>query len=525
METTSSSCSRRNFLRLTSALGLGYALIASTSSVVRAASGKLAHAAGNIPGLLLETFEAGGIAHYSYFIGDAVSGTAMIIDPKRDIDDYLALAEKHRLKITHVLETHIHADFVSGSREIAAKTGATICASVEGGAEYGFAIRPIKNGDLIQSGNIRLQAVFTPGHTPEHMSYLASSGGKPNEYWGIFTGDFLFVGAVGRPDLLGVENTGDLSKQLWTSMQEAYRHLPDELPIYPAHGPGSPCGAGITARDGIPTLGIERESNPALQFKDPDSFIADLLKSQPPIPYYWPRMKKINAEGPEVLGSIPDPQKLSPKEFQTAIQAKEIQLLDTRDMLGFGGGHIAGALNIGYSSSVSMWGGWLLDPDRPVAIVTPGQGKAQEVARWLIRIGVTRFAGALEGGMGEWTKAAGEFQTIGQLSVQELHKRLDDRSLQIVDVRAPGEWDRGHLPNAQYLFLPEIPKRLGELDRSRPVAVYCGTGYRASIAASLLKREGFDVRNIPGSFDGWLSAGYEVVVPKNRGKASDTRRS
>ena len=171
-----------------------------------------------------------------------------------------------------------------------------------------------------------------------------------------------------------------------------------------------------------------------------------------------------------------------------------------------------------------MWGGWLLDPERPVAIVTPAEGHAREVTRWLVRIGVTRFAGTLAGGMDAWTKKAGEFSSIQQLSVQELNKRLDDRNLQIFDVRSPSEWDHGHIPNARYLFLPEMPKRLGEIDRSRPVAVYCGTGYRASIAASLLKREGFDVSSIPGSFDGWLSAGYEVVIPKSQGKASDTRR-
>lgn len=516
---------------MTGALGLGYAFLASTAGLVRAAAIKgtgSSHSVGNIPGLMLEVFEAGGIAHYSYFIGDTLNGTAVIIDPKRDIDDYLALAEKHRLKITHVLETHIHADFVSGSREIADRVGATICASIEGGAKYGFAIRPLRDGDVVETGNIRLTTIHTPGHTPEHVSFLASSRSRPKEAWGLFTGDFLFSGAVGRPDLMGVENTGKLADKLWESLQEAYNELPDELPIYPAHGPGSPCGAGIVARDGIPTLGVERRSNPAMQFKEREAFIADLLHSQPPVPYYWPRMKVINAAGPEILGSLPDPQKLAPAEFRTLLQtegAQKVQLLDTRNMLGFGGGHIDGSLNIGYSSSISMWGGWLLDPERPVAIVTPAEGHAREVARWLIRIGVTRFAGTLSGGMDAWTRKAGEFTTIPQLSVQELNKRLGDRSLQIVDVRSPSEWDHGHLPNARYMYLPEIPKRAGELDRSRPVAVYCGTGYRGSIAASLLKREGFDVSNVPGAFDGWLSAGYEVVIPKTPGKASDTQRS
>lgn len=517
--------SRRSFLRLSGALGLGYAFLASTAGVVRAASVKSSDSVAGVPGLLFKTFEAGGIAHYSYFIGDGINGTAVIIDPKRDIDDYIALAEKHRMKITHVLETHIHADFVSGSRELAERIGAIVCASIEGGSKYGFPVQPLRDGDVIETGNIRIKAIHTPGHTPEHMSYLASSRSKPQEFWGLFTGDFLFSGAVGRPDLMGVGNTDALAHKLWESLQGAYNHLPDELPIYPAHGPGSPCGAGIVAREGTPTLGIERYSNPAMQFKDREKFISNLLDSQPPVPYYWPRMKEINAAGPEILGSLPDPQKLPFAEFRTTIGSKDVQLLDTRNMLGFGGGHIPGALNIGYAPSVSMWGGWLLDPERPVAIITPSEGHAREVARWLVRIGVTRFAGSLVGGMDAWAKNAGEFSAIRQLTVQELNKRTSDKNLQIVDVRSPSEWDHGHIPNASYMFLPEIPKRMGELDRSRPVATYCGTGYRASIAASLLKRQGFDVYSVPGSFEGWLSAGYEVVVPSSRGKASDTRRS
>lgn len=516
--------SRRRFLGHVGALGLGTVFLTSTARVVRAAVGSDVAVSSNVPGLIFETFEAGGIAHYSYFIGDALNGTAVIIDPKRDIDDYIALADKHRLKITHALDTHIHADFVTGTRELAQRVGAMSCASVEGGARYGFPVKPLRDGDVIETGNIRLKALHTPGHTPEHVAFLASTRANPDEFWALFTGDFLFNGSVGRPDLMGVENTGELAHKLWESLQQSLQHLPDALPIYPAHGPGSPCGAGIVAADGTPTLGLQRESNPALQFENEDEFIADLLYSQPPVPYYWPGMKVINAEGPEVLGSLPEPQALAPAEFKTAIQAKDVQVLDTRNMLGFGGGHIPGALNIGYSPSVSMWGGWLLDPERPVALIRPSEGTAREVARWLVRIGVTRFSGQLEGGMDAWTKHAGEFSTIPQLSVHELNQRTGDKDLQILDVRSPSEWDHGHVPNARYIFLPEIPKRVAELDRSKQVVVYCGTGYRASIAASLLKREGFDVQSVPGSFEGWLSAGYDVVIPESPGKASDTRR-
>ncbi|RYG98526.1 MAG: rhodanese-like domain-containing protein [Alphaproteobacteria bacterium] len=261
-----------------------------------------------------------------------------------------------------------------------------------------------------------------------------------------------------------------------------------------------------------------------MQFKDPNAFIKELLKTQRPIPYYWPGMKVVNAKGPEILGTLKAPQALGPGEFKNLIASDDVQLLDTRNMLGFGGGHIPGALNIGYSSSISMWGGWLLDPKRPIAMVTPSEGDPVEVVKWLVRVGLEKFVGTLKGGMDSWTKAAGEFVTVTQMSVQELNKQKGDKNLQILDVRAPSEWDHGHIPNARYMFLPEISKRMGELDKSKPVVVYCGTGYQASIGSSLLKRGGFDVQSVPGSFDGWLAAKYEVEIPAKAGKAADTKR-
>lgn len=523
MTTLANTTSRRDFLGHAGAIGLGAAFLPFSSIISKAGSTKKTKIP-EVPGLVFETFEAGGIAHFSFFIGDPISGKAVIIDPKRDIDDYIALAEKHRMKITHAIETHIHADFVSGSRELNARTGAAICASIEGGAEYGFPIQPLRNGTKIEVGNLRLQTIHTPGHTPEHVSFLASTRSKPKRFWGLFTGDFLFVGAVGRPDLMGVENTDALAHKLYDSLQTAYQDLPDSLPIFPAHGPGSPCGAGITEREGVPTLGMERESNPALQFEDRDAFIDSLLYHQPPVPYYWPSMKVINAKGPEILGPLRDPQELGPAEFHTLISDNQTDLLDTRDFMGFGGGHIAGAMNIGHSPSISMWGGWLLDPKRPLALVTPPQGAPHDVVAWLVRVGIEKFAGTLRGGMNAWTVAGRDFIKINQMSIHELNGQSQNDKSQIIDVRQPAEWDNGHVPNASYMFLPEIEKRMGELDQSKPVVVYCGTGYRGSIASSILKRANFKVSNVPGGFDAWLAAGHEVVVPESRGKASDTRR-
>lgn len=514
---------RRELLEHAGAIGLGALFFPATATLGRAKAASPVK--GEVPsGVIFEAIESGGIAHYSYFIGDVVTGEAAVVDPRRDVDVYVNLAKKHRLKITHAIETHIHADFVSGSRELADRTGAGIFASVEGGAEYGFKINPIKHGDELKVGGLVIKAIHTPGHTPEHMAYLISTRGDASKSWALLTGDFLFEGSVGRPDLMGVENTDKLAHQLFESLQKSFKDLPDALPIYPAHGPGSPCGAGIVARDGVATLGTERHDNPALQFDDEKAFIDDLLFRQPPVPYYWPRMKVINAKGPEILGKLPVPKAIKPDEFEKVIADKDVQLLDTRHMLGFGGGHIAGAINMGHSPTVSMWGGWLLDPDRPIALVLPPEGKAKDAVAWLVRVGLTKFAAVLDGGMDAWTQAGKKFETIEQISVYELSEKSKSGELVLLDVRQPSEWDEGHPPKARYMFLPEIPKKAKKLDRDKPLATFCGTGYRASIAASLLKREGFDVRNVPGSFGAWLAADLDIDVPAKPGRASDTSR-
>lgn len=514
---------RREFLQHAGAIGLGAVLLPHAGGLAAAATGRDG-VPGPAPGVVFERLEAGGLAHYSYLIGDTLTGDAAVIDPRRDVEAYLELARRHRLTIRHAIETHVHADFVSGARELARRTGASIHASVEGGATYGFPVVPLRDGDVLAVGGVRLRALHTPGHTPEHMAFLVSQRGQPERAWALLTGDFLFAGSVGRPDLMGVENTDRLARKLWESLQTAFTDLPDALPIYPAHGPGSPCGAGITEREGQPTLGTERASNPALQFDRREAFIDDLLFRQPPVPTYWPRMKRINARGPEVLGGVPEPEPLTPEAFAQMIAAPDVQLLDTRSMLAFGGGHLAGALNIGHAPSVSMWGGWLLDPERPIALVIPPGAQATEATAWLMRVGLTRVPAVLEGGLKAWTMSGRPFVTLPQMSVHTLHERLDDPDLQIVDVRAPAEWDQGHLPGARYAFLPEIPGRVEEFDRSRPVVTYCGTGYRASIGASLFRRAGFDAHSVPGALSGWQAAGYPVVTPDRPRPASVTRR-
>jgi hydroxyacylglutathione hydrolase len=473
-------------------------------------------------GVIFETVRTDGLAHLSYLVGDRSSGHAVVIDPRRDVDVYLDLAQKHKLTITHAVETHIHADFVSGSRELAARAGtAKIYVSVEGGAHYRFAHEPLRDGSQIELGRVTLTAVHTPGHTPEHMAYLATDRGNP---WGFFSGDFLFAGSVGRPDLLGAAQTPGLAKALFRSLRTTLSPFADAVPLYPAHGAGSPCGANIGDRQS--TIGYERRHNPALQFSDESAFIDWVLNTAPPMPRYYPRMKKINADGPKLLKRLPVIAWLEPAAFRRRLAVGDVQLVDNRDMLGFGGGHIAGAWNIGPRPELSLWAGWMLDPERPIALVLPRDEDLPEVLRQFLRVGFTKFAGCLKGGMEDWTTAGLPVQELAQLPVQELNRQIPPRDFQLLDVRTPHEWDEGHLPGARYLFLGELSEKLKNLNPSKPVVVYCATGYRSSLAASLLQAHGFkDVRNVPGSYSAWTAAGFPVVKPPNTNrKASDTER-
>ncbi|QDT16674.1 MBL fold metallo-hydrolase [Alienimonas californiensis] len=516
---------RRELLGHAGALGLGVAFLPHAARVVRAGeTGRPAR--GETPdGVVLEVVESGGLSHYSYFLADTRAGVAAVIDPRRDVAAYLKLAEEHGVTITLAIETHVHADFVSGARELADRTGtAKIAASVEGGAAYGFPVdRKLKDGDTLNVGSIRLRAIHTPGHTPEHLSYVASTK-KEDRPWSLFTGDFLFIGSIGRPDLMGVKNTEGLAQKLYQSVRTAYADLPDALPIHPAHGPGSPCGANIQKPKGTPTLGRERDANPYWRIEDQADFVEALLAAQPPIPYYWPRMKQVNAAGPKVLGDRPAPEALAPAAFEKLIAGGDVQLVDTQLMFGYAGGHIRGATDLGYNEVMSLWGGWTLDYDKPIALVVPETADAEGPRDWLARVDLTEVQGFLKGGMTAWVKSGRPFDSFQTMSVREVHETFPTDAMQLLDVRQPSEWDMGHVKGAKYIFLPELPKRLNELDRSKPVVVYCGNGYRATLGASLLRQNGFDARTVPGSWDAWTAAGLPVQTPRSPGKPSDTTR-
>jgi hydroxyacylglutathione hydrolase len=475
--------------------------------------------------MVIKTVFTEGIAQLSYIVGDKATGKAVVIDPRHDIEPYIELARENSLVITHALETHIHADFVSGSRELADRTGtAKVFVSVEGAATYGFPHEKLRDGDTIDLGRVILTARHTPGHTPEHMSFVAAESHRPETPFAVFSGDCLFADSVGRPDLLGDDQAEELAKKLFHSLRDIYLKLDDAVVVYPGHGAGSPCGADISDRL-VTSIGYERQHNAALQFTDEMEFVKHVLFTAPPEPRYYKRMKKINAKGPEILGRLPSAPPLTAKDFQRAVKVGNCQLVDNRQMLAFGGGHIEGAMNLGPRAELSIWAGWFLDPEKPILLVLPKDADLPEVERQLIRVGYTNFAGYLIGGIESWVNAGLPLKRLPQMTVLDLKETLPPKDLQIVDVRSPSEWQSGHVPGARYIFLPELEESLGELDKKKPVAVYCDSGYRASVGASLLLRNGFnDVRNVPGSWKAWKAAELPVEKPKEEKKASDTNR-
>lgn len=462
--------------------------------------------------MVFQRVQTQGIAQLSYLIGDDDAGTAAVIDPRPNVAVYLELARHYGVSITHVFETHIHADFMSGARELVSRSGsARLFASGEGKPKYGFEVSLVRDGDQFEFGSVLLTARHTPGHTPEHMSYEIAERKSENRPWGIFTGDSLFVGSAGRPDLLGDEQTDELVEKLFHTLRDYYLQLADGVIIYPCHGAGSACGADIGDRP-MGTIGYERETNDFLQYEEFQEFKSFVEQNAPPEPHHYKHLKQVNAQGPPVLGHAPPVAGLPPDEFRKSISGGQTQLLDTRQMLAFGGGHIEGAINIGPRPELSVWAGQMLDYDKPILLVVEDETDLDWIVWQLVYTGFTRFAGYLTGGMKAWENAGLPLQKLPQMTVHELKEQID--TVQLLDVRAPDEWEAGHIPGARHLYVADMRDGVdggAALDKSQPIVTYCDSGYRADIAASLLQRRGYkDVRNVPGSWQAWKNAGYKV---------------
>lgn len=460
--------------------------------------------------LIFERITTPGIAQLSYLVGDDSSGTAAVIDPRPDCEIYVELARQHQVAITHIFETHNHADFLSGARELAARLGnaAIYCSEMGGRIAYGFEHETVRDGDRFAFGDSTLTVRHTPGHSPEHVALLIAESAHVERPWGVFTGDSLFVQSAGRPDLLG-EGAEELAEQLFHTLREFYLALPDDVMLYPCHGAGSACGANIGDRP-MSTIGYERQFNPFLQYEDLDAFTDFVLGSAPPEPAHYARLKKSNERGPKVLGHLPAVAALPPEQFHAAMDETDVVVVDTRQMLAFGGGHIPGAINIGDRPELSVWAGQMLDPEKPLLLVVEKERHLARVLRMLWRVGLTNVRGYLVGGMKAWMNAGLPLVGLPQLSVHELEKRRDEFA--VLDVRAPSEWDEGHVPDAMHFYAADLRDQTPDLP-GRPLAIYCGSGYRASLAASLLQRRGYeDVYNVPGSWLAWTHLAYPVAA-------------
>ncbi|RME46496.1 MAG: MBL fold metallo-hydrolase [Chloroflexi bacterium] len=454
-----------------------------------------------------------GLAQSSYIVGCQASGDAVVIDPRRDIDVYLAIAEREGLRITYVTETHIHADFLSGARELAAATGAEILLSAEGGPDwtYEFPHRPLRDDDVFWVGKLKFQVLHTPGHTPEHISFLLTDTAAGSHPVMLFTGDFVFVGDVGRPDLLeeaaGIAHTKEPgARQMYRSLQR-FRALPDFVQVWPGHGAGSACGKALGA---VPssTVGYEKLTNWALQVEDEDAFVAELLTGQPEPPRYFGVMKKLNRVGPAVLGGIPHPARLTLSRFRSLL-ADGVTLVDTRDKFAFAGGHIPGSLNIQADEAFSTWAGWMLDYERPFMLVAADQ-KIDELSRALIRIGLDQAIGYIPD-VTLWAAMGNELQALPQITADELYERWLSGRVTILDVRTRNEYEEVHIPGAMQIHAGHLVERLQHIPTDKPLVVHCLGGDRSSLAASLLQSQGFDnVLNLTGGIRCWLEAGYPV---------------
>ena len=447
------------------------------------------------------------LAHFSYVIGCQMTGEAIVIDPKRDIDTYVEIAKAENLFIKYIAETHIHADYLSGSQELAHVTGAQLLLSDEGGADwqYDFPHIGLKDGDSFKVGNLVFDILHTPGHTPESISFLLTDTMASPEPVMIFTGDFVFVGDVGRPDLLeeaaGMIGTKEIgAKQLFESI-EKFKALPDFVQVYPAHGAGSACGKSLGA---VPssTVGYEKIRNWALQYgEDEAGFTEFLLKDQPEAPFYFGNMKKLNKTKRSLLAGVPKLNQLTALEFEK-VKDFGLKLIDTRSKQAFSEKHFPGSINIENSKSFNTWMGWMVNYEEQILLIA-NENEVEDLVRKLMRIGMDNIYGFITSE--ELFSSDLETSSISIIDRSQMEIYTKDSSVQIVDVRSKKEFEAGQVPNATSIFVGHLKNKWVELDPSKKTIVYCQSGTRSAIASSFLAAKGFNIENYSGGYQDWSS--------------------
>jgi len=435
---------------------------------------------------IVEAFPATELGNASFLVADPDRGVGLVVDPFRDVDDYLLRADSLGIKLTHALDTHLHNDFVSGRRELA--------------AEAGTAIDELDPGKDLAVGDFTVRALHTPGHTPDHKSYLLLEGDRPRV---LFSGGAVMVGGIARTDLLGPHLAVHLALDALATLQARLRGLPDDIAVYPTHGGGSFCGTGGGTRYET-TLGQERRTNPFFLTTEVMPFLARALNLGR-YPAYYRDMAAINREGAKLLGRKPAlPPKLSASEV-ARLMDEGAAVVDVRSGRRYDGGHIPGSYSVGLDGPFSAWVGWLIPRGRPIVLAGGSDAQHADAQRQLRRIGFDSVAGALDGGMDAWQTSGRELSTFETKDVEDMAEWiLSAEPMTVVDTRDEHEWAAGHVPGAVHLYVPDVPHRSGEIPTEAPVAVHCASGYRAGIAASLLEQAGLKrIIHVNGPYSDW----------------------
>jgi len=454
--------------------------------------------------MLLKHFFIGKIAHSSYILTG--KNYCAVIDPQRDVDSYITEARALGVDITHILQTHLHADFISGHIDLAKRTGAKIY--VAKSAKCSFDHVALSEGDSIELEDMVLKVLETPGHTPEHLSYVVIDKSRSDSPIGVFVGDTLFVGDVGRPDLFpGMAE--ELAGKLFHSLHDKILKLPDYVEVYPAHGAGSLCGRAMGAKWRT-TIGYERNFNSALKIQDKSAFIKSLTKKMPPAPDHFSRCSDINRNGPDLVADLPTMKELSAIQFKQRIQDSSILVLDTRGYHGFASQHLPGVWHLDLNGNFPTFAGWVLPTDKDVLLVADDYHKALEANTWARRVGVDRIIGYLDSGMIAWAVAGLKTSHIELISAEELHDMITGAAnFVLLDVRAPLEFEDNHIKGAINIQVSDLRTRYNELNKEKTTILICSSGNRSSLGVSILKQHGFkDVYNVAGGMSGYSAAGY-----------------
>jgi hydroxyacylglutathione hydrolase len=457
--------------------------------------------------MYFEQFYLGCLAHASYMLGS--EGEAAVVDPQRDVEIYLKAADQQGLQIRHIFETHLHADFVSGHLELAKRTGAKIYIGAQAGATFPHVA--LHDGSEVQFGKLRIAALETPGHTPEGICLVVTDEEKSRDPWAVLTGDTLFIGDVGRPDLSKTHTPQQLAGSLYDSLHGKLMKLGDQVLVYPAHGAGSLCGRNMRAERSS-TIGTERLTNYALQIKSREEFVHQLTENLPSRPEYFLEDAQINRAGAPALSELDVLPPITAAELNGLLQ-QGVFVLDVRPNADFAAAHVPGSVNIALSGQFASWAGAIMGLSAQPVLVADTAEQYEEARLRLARVGIEDPRGFLQGGIAAWKQAELPVAAVPQITVQELSRQRSS-SMQVLDVRRELEWHAGHIDGAEWFPLDNFKISAPELDPSAPIAVHCQGGYRSMIACSLLQRAGIEnVMNVMGGFEAWKQAGLPVEMP------------